>query len=225
MEKHHKLRRPAGSSIHGCNICGVEGHQAAQCTNGTVNWSQKRSHGVAQAGGVGGASKEPDYADMAAQARAFAAKRLADEEAIINGIVKAGGDEEVKETVRVDTSDGADGGAKKRGREDAGREDETGKGARTEAAGATSALSAALNAAASGLMPGPPATYGHAQLSRGPVVAAVPVSAPMPVPPPPPPVIAPAAPASAWRVYYDQLGRPYYHNSASGVTQWTPPVV
>ena len=42
MEKHHKLRRPAGSSIHGCNICGIEGHQAAHCPNGSnTNWAEK----------------------------------------------------------------------------------------------------------------------------------------------------------------------------------------
>jgi len=41
MEKHHKLRRPPGSSIHGCNICGIEGHQAANCPNGTVDWKEK----------------------------------------------------------------------------------------------------------------------------------------------------------------------------------------
>lgn len=83
MEKHHKLRRPAGSSIHACNICGIEGHQAAQCTNGTVNWAQKwgRNAFKPTEGGSAGASKEPDYADLAAQARAFAAKRLADEQA------------------------------------------------------------------------------------------------------------------------------------------------
>ena len=31
----------AGSSIHGCNICGKEGHQAAHCPNGTVGWETK----------------------------------------------------------------------------------------------------------------------------------------------------------------------------------------
>ena len=41
MEKHHKLRRPAGSSIHACNICGIEGHQAMNCVNGTVDWGRK----------------------------------------------------------------------------------------------------------------------------------------------------------------------------------------
>ena len=33
--------RDAGSSIHGCNICGKEGHQAAHCPNGTVDWGAK----------------------------------------------------------------------------------------------------------------------------------------------------------------------------------------
>ena len=41
MDLHHKLRRPRGSSIHACNICGKEGHQAAQCPNGTVNWGDR----------------------------------------------------------------------------------------------------------------------------------------------------------------------------------------
>lgn len=30
-----------GSSLHGCNICGKEGHQAALCANGTVDWATK----------------------------------------------------------------------------------------------------------------------------------------------------------------------------------------
>ena len=76
MDKHHKLRRPAGSSIHACNICGKEGHQAAQCTNGTVNWASK--FGPAWTSDLDAVSKEPDYKDIAAQARAFAAKRKAD---------------------------------------------------------------------------------------------------------------------------------------------------
>ena len=33
--------RVSGSSIHGCNICGKEGHQAAHCPNGTVDWGSK----------------------------------------------------------------------------------------------------------------------------------------------------------------------------------------
>lgn len=83
MEKHHKLRRPAGSSIHACNICGIEGHQAANCTNGTVNWAQKWGPSAFASTGLGESTlpKEPDYKDLAAQAKAFAAKRLAEEEA------------------------------------------------------------------------------------------------------------------------------------------------
>ena len=78
MEKHHKLRRPAGSSIHACNICGKEGHQAAQCPNGTVNWAAK--FGPAWTSDLDAVKKEPDYKDIAAQAKAFAAKKLAEEE-------------------------------------------------------------------------------------------------------------------------------------------------
>lgn len=38
MEMHHKLRRDPNWHPSGCNICGQLGHQAAQCTTGTVNW-------------------------------------------------------------------------------------------------------------------------------------------------------------------------------------------
>ena len=38
MERHHELRRPPGTSRFGCNLCGKEGHQAAQCAEGTVDW-------------------------------------------------------------------------------------------------------------------------------------------------------------------------------------------
>mmetsp|Transcript_15182 Transcript_15182/g.49818 ORF Transcript_15182/g.49818 Transcript_15182/m.49818 type:complete len:171 (-) Transcript_15182:71-583(-) len=41
MDLHHILRRPAGASIHGCNICGKEGHHSAACPNGTVDWGSK----------------------------------------------------------------------------------------------------------------------------------------------------------------------------------------
>mmetsp|Transcript_2695 Transcript_2695/g.3070 ORF Transcript_2695/g.3070 Transcript_2695/m.3070 type:complete len:156 (+) Transcript_2695:135-602(+) len=41
MEKHHRLRRDPSWSVHGCNLCGQEGHQAANCSNGTVNWREK----------------------------------------------------------------------------------------------------------------------------------------------------------------------------------------
>ncbi|KAG1680417.1 hypothetical protein FOA52_015508 [Chlamydomonas sp. UWO 241] len=37
---HHKLRRDPNWHPNGCNICGQIGHQAAQCTSGTVNWRQ-----------------------------------------------------------------------------------------------------------------------------------------------------------------------------------------
>ncbi|PRW58093.1 E3 ubiquitin- ligase Su(dx)-like [Chlorella sorokiniana] len=38
MELHHRLRRDPSWHPSGCNICGQLGHQAAQCTTGTVNW-------------------------------------------------------------------------------------------------------------------------------------------------------------------------------------------
>eukprot|EP00958_Prasinococcus_capsulatus_P026930 scaffold5081_cov430-Prasinococcus_capsulatus_cf.AAC.8 len=41
MELHHKLRRNPNWSPHGCNICGQEGHQAASCPNGNVDWSSR----------------------------------------------------------------------------------------------------------------------------------------------------------------------------------------
>jgi len=38
MEMHHKLRRDPAWPASACNLCGQVGHQAAQCTNGTINW-------------------------------------------------------------------------------------------------------------------------------------------------------------------------------------------
>ena len=38
MERHHQMRRDPNWSPHGCNLCGNEGHQAAQCDSGTVDW-------------------------------------------------------------------------------------------------------------------------------------------------------------------------------------------
>lgn len=38
MELHHRLRRDPSWHPSGCNICGQLGHQAANCTTGTVNW-------------------------------------------------------------------------------------------------------------------------------------------------------------------------------------------
>lgn len=40
MELHHKLRRDPNWHPNACNICGQLGHQAANCTNGTINWKQ-----------------------------------------------------------------------------------------------------------------------------------------------------------------------------------------
>ncbi|KAL6781041.1 hypothetical protein ACKKBG_A09535 [Auxenochlorella protothecoides x Auxenochlorella symbiontica] len=40
MELHHKLRRDPSWHPSACNICGQMGHQAAQCTTGTINWRQ-----------------------------------------------------------------------------------------------------------------------------------------------------------------------------------------
>ncbi|CAL57818.1 WW domain [Ostreococcus tauri] len=77
MEKHHKLRRPQGSSIHGCNICGVEGHQAAFCMNGSVDWANKwpRECFVIEPPQTT-LRKEPDFRKMARDAKAYAKKRM-----------------------------------------------------------------------------------------------------------------------------------------------------
>ncbi|KAK9803844.1 hypothetical protein WJX73_007644 [Symbiochloris irregularis] len=40
MELHHKLRRDPNWHPSACNICGQLGHQAVNCTNGTINWKQ-----------------------------------------------------------------------------------------------------------------------------------------------------------------------------------------
>jgi len=31
--------------------------------------------------------------------------------------------------------------------------------------------------------------------------------------------------AAGWVMFYDKIGRPYYHNKALGKTQWTPPTL
>ncbi|KAK9839139.1 hypothetical protein WJX74_010394 [Apatococcus lobatus] len=38
MELHHRLRRDPNWHPSACNICGQLGHQAANCTTGTINW-------------------------------------------------------------------------------------------------------------------------------------------------------------------------------------------
>jgi hypothetical protein len=86
MDLHHKLRRPRGSSIHACNICGKEGHQAANCPNGTVNWQDRFK--VGWGGVVWGLDKtgpkyqapkrpweEPDYSALQQRAKAYALAR------------------------------------------------------------------------------------------------------------------------------------------------------
>ena len=72
MEKHHKLRRPQGSSIHGCNICGKEGHQAAVCPNGTsINWPEKFGPlWTVDLDALAAKQREPDYKAIAERARA-----------------------------------------------------------------------------------------------------------------------------------------------------------
>lgn len=40
MELHHKLRRDPSWHPSACNICGQLGHQAVNCSNGTINWKQ-----------------------------------------------------------------------------------------------------------------------------------------------------------------------------------------
>ena len=151
MEKHHKLRRPQGSSIHGCNICGKEGHQAAVCPNGTSNnWPEKFGPlWTVDLDAVAAKQREPDYKAIAERARAFVAERLAAEEAGESAAEGAGGREN------------ADG-------EGAGTGTGTGRGRGTGTG-------------------------------------------------------APRPPVSDWRVYYDPMGRPYYHNGVTGQTQWTPP--
>ena len=86
MDLHHKLRRPRGSSIHACNICGKEGHQAANCPNGTVNWQDRFK--VGWGGVVWGLDKtgpkyqapkrpweDPDYSALQQRAKAYALAR------------------------------------------------------------------------------------------------------------------------------------------------------
>eukprot|EP00798_Chlamydomonas_sp_ICE-L_P020274 gene20274-27032_t len=46
MELHHKLRRDPSWHPNACNICGQLGHQAANCTSGTVNWRQLYGDGA-----------------------------------------------------------------------------------------------------------------------------------------------------------------------------------
>lgn len=64
----------SGSSIHGCNICGKEGHQAAHCPNGTVGWETKWPKEAFQLEEAQWYA-EPNYDVVAKVAREWADKR------------------------------------------------------------------------------------------------------------------------------------------------------
>ena len=144
MEKHHKLRRPQGSSIHGCNICGLEGHQAAFCMNGSVDWANRwpRECFIIEPPQIS-LRKEPDFRKMARDAKAYAKAKMRKEE------------RERRRAAGEKVSDSEE------------------EPVKTEPSGAA----------------GQPAI------------------------------------AAGWVMYYDKLGRPYYHNKLTNKTQWTAPTV
>jgi len=158
MEKHHKLRRPAGSSIHACNICGIEGHQAMNCVNGNVDWSRKWPKEMFQFEQFEYAKRreEPDYNQIAREAKAYATKMRKE----IDKREKRNRGEDVSESEEEEVE------AKKldeKMRAKQTKEEEEGKNKNT------------------------------------------------------------TKKKDGWLVYYDNLGRPYYHNAKLGKTQWTPP--
>lgn len=85
MEKHHRLRRDPNWSPHGCNICGQEGHQAANCSNGTVNWREKFGDDafILREERPYVEEPEPDYEAMAEKAKAYAQAKIA-ADAVVN---------------------------------------------------------------------------------------------------------------------------------------------
>mmetsp|Transcript_9153 Transcript_9153/g.30168 ORF Transcript_9153/g.30168 Transcript_9153/m.30168 type:complete len:156 (-) Transcript_9153:60-527(-) len=154
MEKHHKLRRPQGASIHGCNICGIEGHQAAFCMNGNVDWANKwPREAFMMDPPMTSTSREPDFRKMARDAKAYAKARLKklDRERRREAGEEVSESEEEKEEPKASVTGSAAGAA--------------GTG------GAQPAI------------------------------------------------------AAGWVMFYDKIGRPYYHNKALGKTQWTPPTL
>jgi hypothetical protein len=166
MEKHHKLRRPAGSSIHACNICGIEGHQAMNCVNGNVDWGRKWPKEMFQFEQFEYAKRreEPDYNQIAREAKAYAAKmrkKIEKREKRNRGEDVSESEEEEVEAKKLDE--------KMRAKQERDNEEENEKKNATKKKDAT-------------------ATAG-----------------------------------GGWLVYYDNLGRPYYHNAKLGKTQWTPP--
>ena len=66
-----------------------EGHQAAQCPNGTINWRKRFPAGELMMFDVPQPRPAPDYAGIEAQARAFALKRE-ELEAVARGAAGAG---------------------------------------------------------------------------------------------------------------------------------------
>mmetsp|Transcript_16635 Transcript_16635/g.22930 ORF Transcript_16635/g.22930 Transcript_16635/m.22930 type:complete len:178 (+) Transcript_16635:78-611(+) len=159
MDKHHRLRRDPNWSPHGCNICGQEGHQAANCQNGTVNWREKFGDAafILKEDRRWEPPKVLDFTQMVAAARSYAQ-------------VKQQADARVSADLLAQI-------------------------ARIEFAG---------------VQPIP-------SLETLPVVAA-----PAPVAAAPVKAAIPAA-AGPWKTYYDNLGRPYYHNAATGKTVWDMP--
>lgn len=87
MEKHHRLRRDPNWSPHGCNICGQEGHQAANCANGTVQWREKFGDDafILREERVHCEEPEPDYEAMTVKARAYAQAKIAGDAAVTLG--------------------------------------------------------------------------------------------------------------------------------------------
>jgi|TARA_X000000368_G_scaffold417725_1_gene414933 hypothetical protein len=159
MEKHHKLRRPAGSSIHACNICGIEGHQAMNCLNGNVDWGRKWPKEMFQFEQFEYAKRreEPDYNLIAKEAKAYAAKmkkKIEKREKRNRGEDVSESEEEEVEAKKLDEKIRA-----KQTKEEQKEDDKTKK----------------------------------------------------------------KKDSGGWLVYYDNLGRPYYHNAKLGKTQWTPP--
>ncbi|KAK3237699.1 hypothetical protein CYMTET_52243 [Cymbomonas tetramitiformis] len=166
MEKHHRLRRDPSWSPHGCNICGQEGHQAANCVNGTVNWREKFGDDafvIKDESNLYATPTEPDYEEMAERAKAYAAAKRAADAKVDMGIV---------------TQE------------------------------ATQIAAVLLNTPA-------PVIPEAAQTAPGPAPVAAPAAGAPGAPPP--------AGASPWQTFYDQMGRPYYFNPTTQVTQWEAP--